>query len=119
LLGELVMLFLKKPVEEKINSILLSQKKKALSYPHVKGTLEHSSSESFRNDERFSRNYFIDHYRVKIGRGNDIFRKAIDGLRSWKQFSLDWVDLFYPDTPLQGELSLVRELLCLLFVFLL
>jgi len=95
------MLFLKKPVEEKINSILLSQKKKALSYPHVKGTLEHSSSESFRNDERFSRNYFIDHYRVKIGRGNDIFRKAIDGLRSWKQFSLDWVDLFYPDTPLQ------------------
>lgn len=46
------------------------------------------------------RGYAVDHNRVRIGRGEADFRRAVDAVRRWEMFNLGWVELCYPDTPL-------------------
>jgi len=37
--------------------------------------------------------YTVDHNRIKLGFGEDVYRRAIDVLKNWKQFDLGWVTI--------------------------
>ncbi len=45
--------------------------------------------------------YNIDHNRTMIGHGNKDWERAKDSIRSWKMFDLGWVELCWPDTPIE------------------
>jgi uncharacterized protein (UPF0548 family) len=53
-------------------------------------------------------NYAIDHTRVALGEGQNIFLSAKRGLESWQQFRLGWLEAWPPETPIRaGETVLV------------
>ena len=45
--------------------------------------------------------YTVDHNRVRLGHGPDDFARAAASLRQWRMFALGWLELFWPDTPIQ------------------
>ncbi len=49
--------------------------------------------------------YTIDHTRIKLGKGEEVFLKARAALRGWEQSRLSWVAAWpYQDTPEAGVL---------------
>ena len=52
--------------------------------------------------------YVVDRTRVRLGRGEAVFRSAVPALRRWEQFRLGWAEAWPPDTPIQaGEVVAV------------
>jgi uncharacterized protein (UPF0548 family) len=48
--------------------------------------------------------YVVDHTRIKLGEGEEVFTKAGAALRRWDQFRLGWVEAWPPETPIRpGE----------------
>lgn len=46
--------------------------------------------------------YVVDHTRVKLGEGDDIFAEAKAALKRWDQFRLGWVEALPRDTPIEA-----------------
>jgi uncharacterized protein (UPF0548 family) len=44
--------------------------------------------------------YTRDHYRVKIGEGTLVFEQAVEALKRWAQFDLEWVNVCSTDIPI-------------------
>lgn len=52
--------------------------------------------------------YVVDHTRIKLGSGEDIFEAAKSALRRWEHFHLGWVEASPTETPIeQGEVVAV------------
>lgn len=49
------------------------------------------------------RGYNIDHNRTKLGSGPDAFAIAQRAVREWKTFDFPWVDLCWPNTPIEVD----------------
>ena len=48
--------------------------------------------------------YTADHNRVQLGRGREVWSRAVAALRAWQMFNLDWIRLYWPSTPIrEGE----------------
>lgn len=92
------MLYVGKPSPQTINEVLLRQKQQRLSYDLQKATLKYLTPEEFRKDDQFKQ-FNIDYHRVKLGMGETAFKNAVEGLRTWKHFNFDWVELYYPNAP--------------------
>ena len=98
------MLCLQKPSQELISDFIFEQKDTQLNYSHVKATADYATKEQFLKDDRF-KIFDFDEHMIKLGEGPETFRKAIDALKSWKPFFLDWVELCYPETPVQRTIT--------------
>eukprot|EP01102_Stenamoeba_stenopodia_P004308 TRINITY_DN1462_c0_g1_i2.p1 TRINITY_DN1462_c0_g1~~TRINITY_DN1462_c0_g1_i2.p1 ORF type:complete len:259 (+),score=51.66 TRINITY_DN1462_c0_g1_i2:214-990(+) len=59
--------------------------------------------------------YWVDHYRINLGKGAEVYQTAIKAVREWKMFALPWVELCYPETPI--EVNSVVAVLCKNFGF--
>jgi uncharacterized protein (UPF0548 family) len=46
--------------------------------------------------------FATDHNRVSLGKGQRTWDKAIEALRGWKMFEMDWLRLHYPSTPIRA-----------------
>lgn len=46
--------------------------------------------------------YNTDHNRIVIGNGLEDFERAKSAIRSWKMFDMSWVELCWPDTPIEA-----------------
>ena len=46
-------------------------------------------------------NYTVDHHRVQLGRGADVFERAVEALKRWRQFDLGWVTIAIQDVKLE------------------
>jgi len=50
------------------------------------------------------RRYTIDHNRVQLGRGSEVWNKAVAALQAWNMFKMEWIHLYRPATPIrEGE----------------
>ena len=49
----------------------------------------------------------VDHTRVWLGRGEEVFRAGREALRRWAQYQLDWVQTWPPDVSIQQGESVV------------
>ena len=50
----------------------------------------------------------VDHTRIKLGEGEEVFTRAKAALGRWEQFRLGWVEAWPPETPIQtGEVVAV------------
>lgn len=84
------MFFKNRPNEERIRIFLNSQKDRPFSYPDADITAGESPH-----------GYKRDHYRIKLGNGTDVFSGAIESIRRWEMFNIGWLQLCWPDAPIE------------------
>jgi len=81
---------LSKPERKKIRQFLSAQAGKQFSYAHVEASRERAPD-----------GYNVDHNRIQLGEGADIFERAKSAIRQWKMFDMPWIELCWPDTPIK------------------
>ena len=79
-----------KPSDEKIRKLIDSQK--ALPFSYAEDGATNNSPPA---------GYTIDQNRICLGSGEAVFNTAIDALRTWKMFDLGWVELRWPNAPIE------------------
>lgn len=47
--------------------------------------------------------YTVDHNRVQLGRGADVYKRAVEALRQWRQFDLGWVTIATKDVKVEKD----------------
>jgi len=80
----------RKPSAEQIRQFISRQSKLQFSYPEVGASRETPRS-----------GYTIDHNRIELGTGQEVFERAVAALENWKQFDLGWVSVVPGDTPIE------------------
>lgn len=85
------MFLLSKPREDTIRSFVSSQKDLRFSYSNV-GYSRQGSPAGFN----------CDHNRIQLGTGRETFERAITAVRQWKMFQMPWVELCWPDAPIEA-----------------
>src|SRR5262245_35882045 len=88
------MFFLSRPNQNAIAAFLSAQRNQTFSYAEVECTRKDAPN-----------GYVADHNRIELSKGVDAFKRAKDAVRQWKMFDMPWIDLFWPDTPLQPGAS--------------
>lgn len=87
------MFLLKRPSQEAIEHFLTQQQASKLSYPEVGASRTGAPS-----------GYLVDHNRIKLGEGMEIFQRACAAINCWQMFKFGWVELLWPNTPIKvGE----------------
>src|SRR5271165_6898489 len=91
------MVSLRRPSTETIRGFLTVQSKLGFTYTAVGATASLPPAD-----------YVVDHTRIKLGQGEEVFMKAKAALGRWQQFRLGWVEVWSPETPIQtGEVVAV------------
>jgi uncharacterized protein (UPF0548 family) len=80
---------LRKPSGAQIKAFIESQQLLEFSYPEVGATRTAPPS-----------GYHVDHNRIRLGEGQEIYHYAITALRKWKHFDLGWVQLHPANAPI-------------------
>lgn len=86
------MFLLQKPDEGAIARFIVSQESLPFSYEEVGAT----------RTGAVPKGYVADRYRVRLGEGEETFRRAVDALRNWRQFRIGWVGLHPPGTEIEA-----------------
>lgn len=81
------MFFFGKPSAEQVEALVLAHRNEPHSYGEVGRT---------RADPPTG--YNVDHNRVLLGQGREVFARAATAIRQWKMFDMGWVELF-PTQP--------------------
>jgi uncharacterized protein (UPF0548 family) len=84
------MFYLKKPDLETIREFLAAQKQQKFSYAPVGAS---------RNEAPTG--YIADHNRIQLSQGRAAFERAKDAIKQWKMFDIAWLELFWPNTPIE------------------
>ena len=84
------MLFIRKPSLAIIQEFLKAQSKQEFSYGNVGATAKVLPT-----------HYKVNHTRIKLGQGAEVFERAKTALRGWEQFRIGWVETFPMDTPIE------------------
>lgn len=81
------------PSEEKIDEFLRAQRNAPFSYEEVGMSRDGASKVD---------GYVVDHNRVRLGSGEEVFGRAVEALRHWRMFDVGWVRLCRPDAPIEA-----------------
>ena len=84
------MFLAREPAAEQIRQFIFRQSQLPLSYPEVGASRGTPPS-----------GYTIDHNRIALGTGQEIFERAVAALKNWKQFDLGWVRMVPEGTPIE------------------
>src|SRR4026208_1433047 len=85
------MFMIRKPSATAIDAFLASQRRVGFSYREVGSTQSGAPA-----------GYAVDHNRICLGCGVDVFLRASELLTSWRMFNLGWIELFRPDAELEA-----------------
>jgi len=85
------MLSLRKPPAESIRRFLTAQANLPFTYSAVGATAQTPPI-----------GYVVDHTRIKLGEGEDVFKAARNALERWQQFRLGWAEAWSSDTPIES-----------------
>ena len=86
------MLLFRRPSAAQVQDFVESQATLPFTYPAVGATASNSPS-----------GYNLDHARVQLGSGKEVFDNATTALRRWEHFRLGWVEICNPETPVEPE----------------
>src|SRR4051794_10495816 len=91
------MISLRRPSAASVREFLAAQAKLDFTYTAVGATASSPPT-----------GYVVDHTRIPLGKGEEVFTRAKDALGRWEQFRLGWVEVRPPGTPIQtGEVVAV------------
>jgi uncharacterized protein (UPF0548 family) len=79
-----------KPSEERLRALLAAHCNLDVSYESV-GATEKDAPPGF----------VLDHNRIELGSGADVFADACESLRAWRQFPPGWTEIYPSDTPIE------------------
>jgi len=79
-----------KPNRDSVIAFLSAQENQPFSYADVGSSRREAP-----------KGYIVDHNRIKLGQGVQVFERAKCALTKWKMFDMPWIDLCWPDTPVQ------------------
>ena len=79
------MFTLTEPSDEDIRSFIAAQTQLPFSYAEVGATRFDPSAAP--------RGYILDHNRIELGHGPEVFQRAVAALQQWRQFDLGWVTI--------------------------
>jgi uncharacterized protein (UPF0548 family) len=85
------MLLLRKPSDDSIRRFLNNQR-----------SLDFSCSTVGATATTPPRGYVVDHTRITLGNGEDVFSAAKAALQRWEQFQLGWVEAWPRQTSIQS-----------------
>jgi uncharacterized protein (UPF0548 family) len=80
-----------KPGRDVILKFISEQSDQQFSYPEV----------GFSREAAPNR-YNADHHRAKLGQGFEIFERGKAAIRAWKMFDMPWLELCWPDAPIEA-----------------
>ena len=86
-----LMFLLAQPTEDEVRRFLEAQKSSSFSYAEVGATRNADPPGGFT----------VDHNRVRLGSGRELFSQAAAAVRNWKMFELSWTKLYFDDTPIE------------------
>lgn len=97
------MFLLTKPTAERIRQFLSSQEDQPFTYPDADIAAQQSPP-----------GYARDHNRINLGEGADAFRSAVEALRRWEMFNIGWLQLCWPDAPIEigTTVAVLADLRC-------
>src|SRR5690349_2500700 len=99
------MFTLTEPTESDIAKFVSEQSKLPFSYSEVGAALADRTVTP--------RGYNVDHNRVQLGRGADVYARAVAALKQWRQFDLGWVSLVPRDVKIEeGATVAVKAWAC-------
>src|SRR5882762_4109400 len=81
-----------RPSDAQIEQFISSQSDSNFSYEAVGASVEGS----------IPLGYNVDHSRILLGHGEQTCHKAEQALRNWKTFEMPWVQLCWPDAPIES-----------------
>ena len=84
------MFLLGRPDDEKIREMLAAQRDQPFSYPQA-GLAAHTAPAGYETD----------HHRVKLGNGLAVYQKAVEAVKRWEMLNIGWLQLCWPDAPIQ------------------
>ena len=85
------MFLLTKPNEHSIRMFISAQEGQRFSYPDV----------GCSRQEAAPTGYTVDHNRVRLGQGANTFEQAKNAVSQWKMFDMPWINLCWPDMPIE------------------
>lgn len=80
-----------KPSREAILAFIAAQRAGEYSYPEVGCSREQAPA-----------GYVVDHNRIMLGHGLETFERARAAIRQWKMFDMPWIDVCWPETPIEA-----------------
>jgi uncharacterized protein (UPF0548 family) len=78
------------PLDDEVRRFMANQEQAELSYPEV-GASAGSGPDG----------YTVDHNRIELGTGERVWQRAVAAVRAWQMFNIQWLRLYWPDTPIQ------------------
>jgi uncharacterized protein (UPF0548 family) len=101
------MSLLRNPSADSINRFLTAQAMLDFSYSPVGATAS-----------QLPAGFVVDRTLVKLGEGEPVFQAARAALKRWKQFDLDWLEIWPPEAPIQSgtAVAIVARALGLWFI---
>jgi uncharacterized protein (UPF0548 family) len=86
------MFLFSKPSEAAVRRFISSQEDLPFSYREVGASRESMAPSG----------YVVDRYRVKLGEGPEVYARAVEALRRWRQFDLGWVRILPSGAPIKA-----------------
>jgi len=83
------------PSEDEVRRFISEQRLSDFSYPVVGASLTAVPT-----------GYNVDHNRVQLGRGEKMWHRAVEGIRSWQMFNIPWVRLHWTTARYWSEATL-------------
>jgi uncharacterized protein (UPF0548 family) len=84
------MFFTRRPSDSQIREFLTAQRDQPFSYQYVGATRGNTPDE-----------YNVDRHRIRLGSGEPAFDRAKAAIRQWKMFAMPWIQLCWPDAPIE------------------
>src|SRR6185369_13444597 len=84
------MFFLKEPSDFTINKFIAAQRDRPFTYSAV-GATNGTTPEGF----------IVDHNRIQLGHGKQVYERALSALWQWRQFDLGWVSIVPKGVPIE------------------
>ena len=91
------MFVLAKPSDEQVRNIIAAQRSASFSYPCTGASRDDTPPAGYKRD----------HNRVCLGTGPEMFARATAAIRRWEMFNLPWMQLCWPDTPIEVGATVV------------
>ncbi|CAN5779270.1 hypothetical protein BH23GEM3_BH23GEM3_03550 [soil metagenome] len=84
------MFLLRRPSPPLLDRILDAQRSQSVSYPEVGMTRSPGGS-----------SYPLNHHRIDLGSGSEIYAGAVAAVRSWAMYDLSWTGVYPANTPVE------------------
>ena len=79
-----------KPSRIAIDAFIAAQQNQKFSYPETGASRDGAPP-----------GYTVDHNQIQLGVGADAYERAKNAVRQWKMFDVPWINLCWPDTPIE------------------